>query len=217
MRKTLIFILMLCISLSATAQAFDVEYIAPETTFLDSLNRDVTDDIKYLETIAASYNEKYIVTREEYIDITSIDKFYAELSAPLSLAELDNGKFTFNTEVICDDNLKRELSLFKIIGGLSDCSAVFEPVCYFNVYRNISLVGGYTRFERKHNNADAAYWQYICNVEDMTKEIVPYATRLVYLDKTRQMYINMNSDQRFKIFLLVDGKVNSVWERSDVR
>ena len=47
----------------------------------------------------------------------------------------------------------------------------------------------------------------------MTKEIVPYHTRIACLEKTRQMYSNMDSDNRFKVFLLVDGKINSVWER----
>ena len=47
----------------------------------------------------------------------------------------------------------------------------------------------------------------------MTKEIVPYHTRLAYLEKTRQMYNNMNADNRFKVFLLVGGEINSIWER----
>ena len=50
----------------------------------------------------------------------------------------------------------------------------------------------------------------------MTKEVVPYRTRLMFLEKTKQMYENMDIDNRFKVFLLVDGEVNSVWERSDV-
>ena len=213
MKKILVLVLVLCTCLSGTAHALELEAIGPETSFLDGLNRDVTDDVNYLNSVAMSYKDRFVVTQENYIDISAIDKFYASLSNPLTLSEIDTGKLAFNTDKVFDDTLKRELNLFKIIGGLSGCKATFEPVCYFRIYRNIALVGGYTKYERTHQDADAAYWQYICNVEDMTKEIVPYHTRLAYLEKTRQMYNNMNTDNRFKVFLLVDGEINSIWER----
>ena len=213
MKKILVLVLVLCTCLSGTAHALELEAIGPETSFLDGLNRDVTDDVNYLNSVAMSYKDRFVVTQEEFVDITSIDNFYASLSNPLTLSEIDTGKLAFNTDKVFDDTLKRELNLFKIIGGLSGCKATFEPVCYFRIYRNIALVGGYTKYERTYQDADAAYWQYICNVEDMTKEIVPYHTRLAYLEKTRQMYNNMNADSRFKVFLLVDGEINSIWER----
>ena len=213
MKKILVLVLVLCTCLSGTAHALELEAIGPETSFLDGLNRDVTDDVNYLNSVAMSYKDRFVVTQEDYIDISAIDKFYASLSNPLTLSEIDTGKLAFNTDKVFDDTLKRELNLFKIIGGLSGCKATFEPVCYFRIYRNIALVGGYTKYERTYQDADAAYWQYICNVEDMTKEIVPYHTRLAYLEKTRQMYNNMNADNRFKVFLLVDGEINSIWER----
>ena len=213
MKKILVLVLVLCTCLSGTAHALELEAIGPETSFLDGLNRDVTDDVNYLNSVAMSYKDRFVVTQEDYIDISAIDKFYASLSNPLTLSEIDTGKLAFNTDKVFDDTLKRELNLFKIIGGLSGCKATFEPVCYFRIYRNIALVGGYTKYERTHQDTDAAYWQYICNVEDMTKEIVPYHTRLAYLEKTRQMYNNMNADNRFKVFLLVDGEINSIWER----
>lgn len=216
MKKIMIILLVLCTCLSGTVRAFELESIGPETSFLDKLNRDVTGDIDYLRSIAFAYKDKYVVTEEKYLDISSIDKFYAKLSAPLTLAEIDDGNMLFNTDNVFDYNLRKEFNLFKVIGGLSGCKAEFEPVCYFSIYRNIALVGGYSRYERTFNDAGAAYWQYICNVEDMTKEVVPYRTRLMFLEKTKQMYENMDIDNRFKVFLLVDGEVNSVWERSDV-
>ena len=217
MNKTFILVLVLCICLTGTAQALELESIGPETSFLDSLNRDVTGDIGYLRSIAESYKDRFVVTEEEFVDIKAIDEFYSSLSSPLTLSEIDTGKLSFNTEKVFDDELKREMNLFKIIGGLSGCKATFEPVCYFRIYRNIALVGGYTKYERTYQDADAAYWQYICKVEDMTKEIVPYNSRIAYLDKTRQMYNNINLDNRFKVYLLVDGEINSVWERGDVQ
>lgn len=211
MKRILILTLVLCIFMSSNAFAFGGA--ETDTVFLDSLNRDVTDDVKYLENIAFAFGDRYVVTQEEYIDISSIDKYYELLSRPLLLKELDNGKLDFDAKCELDDSLKKEINLFKIIGGLSGCRATFVPVCAFNIYRNITLVGGYSKYERTYENADDAYWRYICNVQYMTKEIVPYHTRLAYLEKTRQMYKNMDSDNRFKVFLLVDGKVNSVWER----
>lgn len=205
--------LVLCTCLSGTAQAFELEKISPETSFLDGLGRDVADDINYLKNIALSYSDRFVVTEEEYIDISAVDEFYALLSTPMTLVEIDSGKLDFNTDILFDDAMKNELSLFKTIGGISGCSATFEPVCYYRIFRNIALVGGYTAYERIYADADDAYWQFICKIEDMTKEVVPYNTRIACLEKTRQMYSNINADNRFKVFLLVDGEINSVWER----
>ena len=213
MKRILAFVLALCICLSGTVQAFDLETIGPETTFLDGLKKDVSEDIDYLRAIAFSYKDRFVVSEEEYLDISSIDKFYASLSEPLSLSEIDSGTLRFSPDKVADVNFRKELNLFRIIGGLSGCRAIFEPVCYFRIYRNIALVGGYTKYERTYSEPDEAYWQYICSVEDMTKEIVPYHTRIAYLEKTKEMYSNMDSDNRFKVFLLVDGEINSVWER----
>lgn len=213
LKRLLICILMVCTCMSGTAQAFELRGIGPETSFMDGLKRDVTDDVNYLRDIAYSYKDKYVVAQEEYADISEIDSFYAGLSTPLTLEEIDEGQLDFDAEKIIDPELKKELTLFKIIGGLSGCSASFEPVCYYSIYRNIILIGGYTRYEITYTDADAAYWQYICGVESMTKEIVPYNTRIAYLEKTREMYNNMDLDNRFKVFVLVDGKINSVWER----
>ena len=217
MKKIIILVLVLSTCLVGTAQAFELESIGPETSFLDNLNRDVTGDINYLRSIAESYKDRFVVTEEEFVDIKSIDEFYSYLSAPMTLSEIDIGKLDFDTKMVFDNGLKREMNLFKIIGGLSGCKVSFEPVCYFKIYRNIALVGGYSKYERIYTNADDAYWRYVCNIEDMTKEIVPYNTRIAYLEKTRQMYNEMNHDNRFKVYLLVDGKINSVWERGDVQ
>ena len=118
MKKILVLVLVLCTCLSGTAHALELEAIGPETSFLDGLNRDVTDDVNYLNGITMSYKDRFVVTQEEFVDITSIDNFYASLSNPLTLSEIDTGKLAFNTDKVFDDTLKRELNLFKIIGGL---------------------------------------------------------------------------------------------------
>lgn len=215
MKKTVILLLLMSICFTGTVGAFDIVSVSPETSFLDSLNRDVTSDVDYLKNLAFMYGDRYVVTEEKCIDISAIDEFYAEMSMPLSLEELDSGKLAFNTSHCYNEQLRKELNLFKIIGGLSGCRVTFEPVCYFKIYRNIALVGGYSHYEKSFADAEGAYWQYVCNVENLTKERIPYWTRLTLLEKTREMYGNMTADNRFKIFLLVDGEINSIWERSD--
>lgn len=215
MKKIFVLALVLCLSFSGTASAFDITGIGPDTSFLDSLNRDVTDDIAYLRSLANSYSDRFVVKEVQYADISSIDEYYQALSVPLSLSEVDSGKLNIASDKAFEERMKRELNLFKMFGGLSGYSVRFEPVAYFNIYRNITLVGGYANYTAVHSNPEDAYWQYICSVEDMTKEIVPYDTRLVLLEKIKTLHSNIKQDNRFKIFLLVDGKVNSIWERSD--
>lgn len=215
MKRIVILLLLMCVSFSGSASAFDIVAVTPETSFLDSLNRDVSSDVNFLKKLAFMFGNRYVVTEENGVDISAIDEFYAEMSKPLSLEELDTGKLKFDTSHCYNEQLRKEQNLFKILGGMSGCNAYFEPVCYFRIYRNIALVGGYSHYEKTYSNADDAYWQYVCNVENLTKERIPYWTRLTLLDKTRQMYQNIAADNRFKIFLLVDGEINSIWERSD--
>lgn len=215
MKKIIVTALALCLSISGTASAFEIKEIGPDTSFIDNIGKDVSEDIGYLSQIANAYKEKYVVSQEKYADISDIDNFYNELSTPITLEELDSGSMKFGIPGVYNEKLKKELVLFNMLGGMSGCRAEFEPVAYFRIYRNITLVGGYTRYVKTHLNADDGYWQYICGIENLTKEIVPYETRINILNKTRQMYCNMDSDNRFKIFLLVDGKINSVWERGE--
>lgn len=215
MKRILIIMLALCSCLSIGTHAFELEAIGPDTAFLESLNRNVTEDIEYLREIAFSYKDRFVVTEEESVDISSIDKFYRSISSPLALSEIDSGKLIFDTDKVLNPVIKKEMNLFKIMGGLSGCKAIFEPMCYFRIYRNITLVGGYTRYEKLYDEAENAYWHYIYMIENMTKEIIPYPTRVICLEKIRQMYANMNADNHFKVFLLVDGEINSIWERGE--
>ena len=57
MKKILVLVLVLCTFMSGTAQALELEWVGPETSFLDSLNRDVTDDVEHLKGIAFSYSD----------------------------------------------------------------------------------------------------------------------------------------------------------------
>ena len=213
MKRVLITFILISVFLCNVGQAFDIISVSADKSFISSLNRNVEEDIQYLRNLAFAYGGKYVVTEEEYTDISEIDKFFEALSEPVSLPEIDKGELDFNSGILFSERLKREWTLFKLLGGLSGCSAEFEPVAYFRIYRNITLIGGYVHYSVSDEYFGGAYWQYICNIENMTKEIVPYESRLKLLEKTKQMYDNIGSDDRFKVFLLFNGKINSVWER----
>lgn len=215
LKRILSLAVVLCIS-SFTVNAFDITGIGPDTEFLDSLNRNVTDDVNYLRSIADSYSDRFVVTEDKWADISAIDEYYTQLSAPLTVDEIDTGKKNLNTDTVFDGELRKKLNLFGAFGGLSGYTASFEPVAYFSIYRNIQLIGGYTNYTSQFENPDDAYWQCICSIEGMTKEVIPYNSRLVMLEKIRTLHANNLADNRFKIFLLVDGRINSIWERSDV-
>lgn len=215
LKRILSLAVVLCIS-SFTVNAFDIMGIGPDTEFLDSLNRNVTDDVNYLRSIADSYSDRFVVTEDKWADISAIDEYYTQLSAPLTVDEIDTGKKNLNTDTVFDEELRKKLNLLGAFGGLSGYTASFEPVAYFSIYRNIQLIGGYTNYTSQFENPDDAYWQCICSIEGMTKEVIPYNSRLVMLEKIRTLHANNLADNRFKIFLLVDGRINSIWERSDV-
>lgn len=215
MKKIIVFALAVCMGLPCTASAFGITQMGPDTEFADKAGRKLDEDIAYISSVANAYSDRYIVTEEKYADITAIDELYNKLSEPLSLNEIDTGRLDLDTSAVYSDRLKKEMNRFKMFGGLSGCGMMFEPITYFRIYRNIVLVGGYTSYIKSFENSDDAYWQYVCCIENMTREVVGYDTRIEMLDKIRQMYSNMDADSRFKIFLLVDGKVNSVWERGD--
>ena len=213
MKKIVTAVIIIAMLLSESASAFEITGISADSSFIEELNRDISSDKEYLRSIATGYSDRYVVTEEEYTDIVPVDQFFEGLSEPLTLDEIDRGQIGFHTEAVCSENLQREWNLFKMIGGLSGCKAVFEPVIYFHVYRNITLVGGYARYTTSYEDYKEAYWRYVLSVENMTKEIIPFETRIALLEKTGKMYENMAADNRFKVFLIADGKINSVWER----
>jgi hypothetical protein len=215
LKRIFILVMILCISMSYTASAFDITEIQPGAAFSDDLYRDIEGDVTYLRNLATSYRDRFVVTEEQSADIRSIDDFFANLSAPLTVDEFDQGVLNLTVENVFEPEFKKRMNLFKLFGGLSGYQAEFEPVAYFNIYRNITLVGGYIKYERSYENADDAYWQCVCGIESMTKETVPYGMRMKMLEKIRQLHTITLSDNRFKIFLLVDSKIDSIWERSD--
>lgn len=212
MKKTIVLYLLILILSNFTVCAFDIIDIKPDDSFVQSYGRDVNADISYLRAIAYNYRNKYIVTEEPYIDCVSIDTFYNNLLQGITLLELDSGKTNFSTEgIYMDSDYRNQLNQLKVLGGLSGYKANFEPIAFFHIHRDIALIGGYVNYKKTYKNPDDAYWQYISNVEFMTKEVIPYETRLKLLDRVRDLNKFIDNDRSFKIFLLVDGRIDGLY------
>lgn len=205
-----VFVFIFC---SFHTSAFELEQIKPDDSFLNIPCRNVSDDIDYLRGIAQIFSDSYVVTEERQADVTEIDRFFTAMSTPLSLEELDAGQINLYLSGIGTKAYQQFLKEFKVIGGIAGYSAEFEPVAYYRIYRDIVLVGGYTVYTKTYENPDDAYWQYICDVEGLTKEIVPYEARIKLLERVKCLSEFMDSDTAFKVFLLKDGQIDSMYNR----
>jgi len=213
---TTILICLSIIFIVTTVSAFDISDIRPDDSFITSLGRNTAADLEYLRNIAEQYNGKYVVTEEQYLDITSIDMFYYQLSAPLSLEELDAGKAKIELNRIGAKDYQKQLYTFKVLGSLAGYSAEFEPIGFFKIYRNIAIVGGYVKYNKIHFDPNEAYWQYVCAVEAMTREVIPYETRLKLIDKFKTLSDFIDEDKTLKIFILQNGKIDSMYDWSGI-
>lgn len=213
-KKILIFTLIMCLSLSYAAGAFELITAEPETVIEDSVN--IQDDISYIENLALGYKDKYVVEKLQSANISAIDEFYRELSKPVEVKELDEGNTKLDLSVITDESLRKEFKALKLFAGYGGITASFEPVCYYQIYRDIILVGGYTNYDISIPRYDDAYYAWVCAVENITREVVPNDTHLKMLDGFKNLYDFIEKDKgEFKMFLLKESKLNSVWERND--
>lgn len=213
-KKILIFTLIMCLSLSYAAGAFELTDAQPETVIEEDVN--TNEDIMYLEKVASQYKDRYIIEKLQLADISEIDKFYSEISKPVEVKELDEGNTKLDFSVVADESLRKEFKALKLFAGYGGITASFEPICYYQIYRDIILVGGYTNYDISIPRYDDAYYVWVCAIENITREVVPNETRLKMLDGFKNLYDFMEKDKgEFKVFLLKEGKLNSIWERTD--
>jgi hypothetical protein len=212
MKQIITILIVVLMLFNPTAYAIDSTEFKPNYSFANSLGRDVNIDLEYIKSIANLYSNRYVVREEKYLDITAIDEFYKSLSMPLTLEEIDSGQMDFKTSYIGEKEYQNNLKKFKVLGGLSGYKCKFEPIAFFSIYRDISLIGGYVKYEKKHIDPYEAYWQYVCSIEDMTKEIVPYYTRMELVSEIEKLSQFMDEDRNFKIFLLKGNEIDSMFE-----
>ena len=216
MKKIVVMALAILLSFRGVASAFEFVEIPSEIPAVNIQQDGIESDKQYLRGIADKYAELYVVEEKESVDISDIERFYTELSEPLTVEELDDGKVNLDLSVVQDGILKNNMNLFKVMGGLSGYKAEFKPIMYFNIYRDITLVGGYSCYTTTYQNPDDASWMFITGVQDITKEKLSYNTRINLFEKGKTLKTFIEGDDRFKIFLLKNGKIDSVWERDDV-
>ncbi len=196
-----VFILLMLFSTNSYAINYDFSFLQ---------DKDVYGDLTYMSDILEKYKAKYVVSNEAGFDTAIVNEYYEKLSEPITLKELDTGNIDFQTKTNATKEYQQNLKSLKILGGLSGIRTKFEPIAIFNIYRDITIIGGYAVYETTHSDSYEAYWQYICSVENMTKEIVPYGTRSKLVDKFKELYSFIESDSKiFKIFILKDGKIDS--------
>ncbi len=212
MKKIFTSILAVTMLLSMNVNAFELTEAYPDKSVYE--NKRLNEDKTYLDYIANSYSDRYIVEELNIVDISVIDQFFNKLSSPMTVDELDNSKPDFNSEIIESERLKRKFNLFKLFGGLAGYSVNFEPVVYYKVHRDIYLIGGYSVYEKTCENPDEAYWNCLCKIEDMTREVVDYDTRIQMQEKIKELSEFMDKDNSFKIFILKDNNINSLWEKT---
>ena len=212
--KKILSVLLALTLFSGSAGAFGLEDAAADTSYLDAVGADIAGDTAYAKNLAGGFSNRYVVRENADGDISAVDEFYKKLSAPITVSELDRGTADFDFSAVFGDSLKQKTRLFKALGGIGGYSAEFEPLCIFNIYRSITLVCGYSVYTKTHQNSDDAYWQAVCAVEDMSREVVPYQSRIALLNKFSELDAVINSDKEMKIFILKDGKIDSVWERN---
>lgn len=214
--KRIITILM-AISMLFTTNVFALDIIdaKPDDSFVASLGRDIETDLEYIKSIADLYSSRYVVYEEKYIDATDIDELYRNLSAPLTLEQIDGVQTGLDLSQIGTKEYQSNLNKFKILGGLSGYKCEFEPIAFFSIYRDVALVGGYVKYTKTDTDPYEAYWQYVCSIENMTKEIIPYDTRMKLVHEIAKLSEFIDNDIGFKIFLLKSGKVDSMYEWSE--
>ena len=209
-KKTGIILTAFMLLITTTVSAFELENIYPDDGIYEGKN--VTEDMQYFNNLAYSFSDKYIVEKLDFADVSDIDKFFDSLNADMTLKEIDEAKLDFNFNKICDMTLYKNLYNFKMFGGLGDYSIRFNPILYYRVHRDITLVGGYCDYTRLSENVDTAYWKVICQIENVTREVIDYNTRLSIYDSVKKLDDFVTNDNKFKIFVLIKGKVDSVWE-----
>ena len=207
MKKIITIVLTVFFCTIPQVQAFKIIQIKEDDSYLAGKN--VADDKAYLNDIVMRYSDRYVVEETAYADISDIDRIYTNLSGASDFQSFQQ----IDLEYIQDEYYKKKMHDFNLLAGFCGYAAQFEPVAYFNIYRDLTLVGGYVQYTKQYENPDEAYWQYVCTFEQQTKEIIPYETRLKLLDKVRELAAFMEQDTGFKVFILKDGKVDSMFER----
>lgn len=192
----------------ATGYDFWIDSIGPEKTSTTESRSEETvlNDIEKVRQIAMKYSDIYVVEQKEYIDIEAIDKYMDDCSSSVTLAELDSGKPAINFGDIFDSQAHKDFTYkFRNYAGPCNLNVYFEPIVYFQIYRNIYVVGGYYDYSECNLDVDLGLWNAVNYIQGMTKEIVQWDTKMQMRQQINDLYWDISQDKGLKVFILTSS------------
>lgn len=212
LKRLLVMLLALAMCLSsfsvyAIDYPFWIDEIGPEKGSIQEISDEkLNADIEKVRQIAMKYADKYVVTQEDYVDTTVIDDFVYEMSTPLTLSEWDSGVHNDTaegyTKVYDSQQYKDYMSLFKTLSGPCGLEVYFEPSCYFQVYRNIFVIGGYYDYSKCNLDVEAGFTNTVADIQYRTREIIQPDAQVVLKQKINDMFWSISQDTGLKVFVL---------------
>ena len=212
--KGIVIALAISIFCTTPASAFEITQIVPDAPCISTNEIDLEGDKEYVKSIAEQYRMKYAVCETDCMDISSINHFFMELSAPITLLELQAANLNLDLGIIQDKRLRKTMKDFKVLAGTAGYSASFEQIIGYSIDRNIGLIGGYIRYENSSAAPEDAAHVFISYYEEIAKETLPPFMREKVMSRIRELSDYMHSDKTIKIFILKNGELDSMYERS---
>lgn len=212
LKRLLVMLLTLAMCLSsfgvyAMDYPFWIDEIGPEKGSIQEISEEkLNADIEKVRQIAMKYSDRYVVTQEDYVDTTCIDDFMYEMSTPLTLAEMDSGvqeKAEAYTGIYDSQAYKDYMKRFKTLSGPCNLSVYFEPSCYFQIYRNIYVIGGYFDYSDCNLNVENDFWGAVNYIQNMTREVIQPQGRENLKKTINDMYWAINNDRGLKVFIIM--------------
>lgn len=207
------------VNVSARTFEFWIEDIGPEQGVLQTIQDDkIKSDIEIVRGIANQYADKYVVKQLDYLDCSAIDGLYIDnMNNDVSVREMDSMKHDVEFDRIFDTAEHRDF-VYKFRSFVTPCGlhAEFEPSCYFEIYRNIYLVGGYMDYSEsnlQNINIDAATDAAVANIEERTREKVSAEGKKTLRKEINDLVWKINNDTGLRVFIIVaDAQYDSAGE-----
>lgn len=211
--KRLLAVLITCVVSLSSSNAYAVDYpfwideIGPEKGSIGSVaDEKLNADVEKVRSIAMKYADRYIVTQEEYVDTSCIDNILSEMSTPISFSEWDSGVLNSqsggNTGIYGSQQYNDYTLLFKTLSGPCGLEVYFEPSCFFQVYRNIFIIGGYYDYSRCNLDVESGFTNTINDLEFMTREIIRPESKVAVKQKINDLFWSISQDTGLKVFVL---------------
>lgn len=204
-------------SVYAADYDFWIDSIGPEKTSTTESRSEqtVNNDIEKVRQIAMKYSDVYIVEQKDYIDTEAINKYLESCSSPITLAEIDSGKSSVSFGDIFDSQAHKDFTYrFRNYAGPCNLNVYFEPIVYFQIYRNIYVIGGYYDYSECNLDVDLGLWNTVNYIQDMTKEVVQWDTKQSMRQQINDLYWDISQDTGLKVFILI-GNENNGGESED--